>query len=733
MTDNSGPRDVAAERVDKVVCRECGGSIDVSQYEMFATAQCPDCGVKLTVPGRLDDFVLLRVMGKGSAGTTYMARDTTLGRDVAIKVLSPELSKDRAMLNAFENEAHALASLNHPNVTQIHAMHTGGERRLPYLVMELVPGGPLDRHFTKDQPMYEQRALEIAVDVAGGLRAAAGIGLIHGDVKPGNILLDNHGTAKLVDFGMARFGGGRISETEAQGTPYYASPEQVRRGETDFRTDMYSLGATLYHVLAGVPPFVGKTVQEVREARLSRPAPDIRTARPDLHEAAAAAIARMLQADPDKRHRSYDDLLADLENALEQLAPGAGKARVAATSVLADEAQTPRTPAEQMREFEPSRPPVPSRLDRIKRLIPSWGASLAIHICLLVVFATITWIVVRQGTRDRVLSLAPVGEDPQGVARPGGRRGGPAERPAPRPATPAKAEMSLPAPPQTESPAETLKDLPAPEISVSIDGPPDTTRSLVDTLAKFTEAGGAGFGSGRGVLAGTSRGFGDEIGKLRGTGLDVVLVIDATDSMSPYIEQAKHRLRRILDVVTGLVPKARFGIVAYKDYGDDYGPKAVKSMKLTSRIADVRKFIDDIVAGGGGDIPEPINEALKAATNAKAMTWTKWRRNVIILVGDSPIHASGRSEAFKAAAAFAAARGTINVIDVGGSGDQGTPRRTVQPDLRKIALSGKGSAFLLKDKDKFWRHLIVSVFGRRFEQDVNIIIEKFAKDKDGAK
>ncbi|MCX5683673.1 MAG: VWA domain-containing protein, partial [Planctomycetota bacterium] len=230
-----------------------------------------------------------------------------------------------------------------------------------------------------------------------------------------------------------------------------------------------------------------------------------------------------------------------------------------------------------------------------------------------------------------------------------------------------------------------------------------------------------------GILDGTSPGFGKLVGNLRGTGLDLVLVVDATDSMTPYIEQAKARLREVLNVVTGLVPNARVGVVAYKDYGDDYGPTACRLMGLTDNHQAVRKFIDETIAGGGGDIPEPIHEALAAATSAKQMGWNLRRKHVIILVGDSPCHSSGRAAAYSLAAAFAKDGGVINVIDTGGTGAAGQARTALQPDLQRIARDGGGSAFLLTDEPAFWRYLIVSVFGERYERDVNVIIEKFAK------
>jgi hypothetical protein len=240
-------------------------------------------------------------------------------------------------------------------------------------------------------------------------------------------------------------------------------------------------------------------------------------------------------------------------------------------------------------------------------------------------------------------------------------------------------------------------------------------------------AGGGGQGSKGDLLYGTGTGFNEAVGALRGKGLDLVLVLDATDSMTPCIKQAKQRLGEVLNVVTTLVPTARVGMVAYKDYCDDYGPTACKYVRVSSDSNVVRAFMDDIVSGGGGDEPEPINEALKIATDTKLMGWNMARKRVIILVGDSTCHPSGRAEAFRLAKAFGDGRGTINVIDTGGIGDPKDRRAQVQPDLKRVAKDGGGEAFLLVEETEFWQHTIVSVCGERFKADVDMIIQRVAK------
>ena len=251
------------------------------------------------------------------------------------------------------------------------------------------------------------------------------------------------------------------------------------------------------------------------------------------------------------------------------------------------------------------------------------------------------------------------------------------------------------------------------------------TLSGADGVAGGTPSGAGGKGSGGLGMYGTGKGFGDLVGQMRGKGLDVVIVIDATNSMVPYIAQTKKRLRDFMDVVTGLVPDTRLGIVAFKDYGDDYGVTAVKSLKITDKADAVRKFLDDVIAGGGGDDPEPIHEALKEALYPD-FGWRGGRTCVVLLVTDAPVHPSGKKKALELAKALAKRHGTINVIDVGGGDGK---REQVLADLAQIAKEGGGSSYLLQDDKRFWRDLVMMVFGERFKGDVDVIIDRYVKDK----
>jgi len=311
---DAGAIDVIADPVEKIACRKCGRHMDVSRLPSFSKVDCPDCQTRQTVPAILGQFLLLELLGAGGMGAVYQALDKSLGRYVAIKVMKRALGDDPHFVDNFMREARAAAALNHRNMVQIYSC--GQEKGQPYIVMELVSGGRLDEIIGQGNPIEEVRALEIGIDVAEGLRGANDIGLIHGDIKPANILFDKQGVAKIADFGLARFVAWQQDRGEVWGTPYYIAPEKARAQKVDHRSDIYSLGATLYHALGAKPPFDGKTATDVVLARLKNPAIGLRVIRPTLQPETADVIARMLESDPFMRYPTYSSLLADLREAL---------------------------------------------------------------------------------------------------------------------------------------------------------------------------------------------------------------------------------------------------------------------------------------------------------------------------------------------------------------------------------------------------------------------------------
>ncbi len=312
--------EIVVESVTEVSCTACQHPLDVSGLPSFTEIACPECGTPQVVPAKLGNFLLLGLLGKGGMGAVYRGLDTSLDRPVAVKVMLASLGADAEFVETFRREAQATAALNHPNIVQIYSF--GVAHGQPYMVMELLDGGRFDQMIARGEPINEALVLKIGADVAEGLNAAAAIGLIHGDVKPENILLDTNGVAKVVDFGLARFkerGGPAVAGI--WGTPYYIAPEKIRGQQTDARSDIYSLGATLFHALTAKPPFDGETPLDVIKARLKGPAPALKSIRPDINPEVEAIIARTLEVEPIKRYPNYTSLLADIRKTLATLKP----------------------------------------------------------------------------------------------------------------------------------------------------------------------------------------------------------------------------------------------------------------------------------------------------------------------------------------------------------------------------------------------------------------------------
>jgi len=307
------------DRVTEAQCRRCNALIDVSDFEPFQEVECPHCGEQTVVPGRLGDFLLLELIGAGGMGGVYRGIDESLGRPVAIKVMLPSLGEDKEFVEAFKREARAAAKLNHPHIAQIYSF--GQVKGQPYIVMELVPGRGLDKLIESERKLDQGLILKIGCDIAEGLSEADAIGLQHGDIKPENILLDDRMNGKLVDFGIASVAGQAESQEGIWGTPYYIAPEKIRRQKTDARSDIYCLGATLYHALAGTPPFDGKTPLDVVKARLEREPPPLRNVRPEIDESIERIIARMLKRDPAERYPTYASLISDMHKTLRDVRP----------------------------------------------------------------------------------------------------------------------------------------------------------------------------------------------------------------------------------------------------------------------------------------------------------------------------------------------------------------------------------------------------------------------------
>ncbi len=215
--------------------------------------------------------MIVRQIGEGGMSRVFEAEDETLGRRVALKILNRQYSRDSVRLEQFRREAHITANVTHPNVIKLYSV--GYDQGYFYIAMELVGGGSLEQRIRREGHLKEAEALRIGREVAEGLRAAQQLTLIHRDVKPANILFTETGTAKVVDFGLALFvDRGDDQSGELWATPYYVAPEKVIENKEDYRSDIFSLGATLYHAMTGHPPHKADTnaIEDLRRIKCKR-------------------------------------------------------------------------------------------------------------------------------------------------------------------------------------------------------------------------------------------------------------------------------------------------------------------------------------------------------------------------------------------------------------------------------------------------------------------------------
>lgn len=342
---------IETDPMSKMNCAFCGAEIDIEGLPRFSPVACTACGKENNVSAKLGHFVLLKSLGSGGMGTVFLAEDENLGRKVAIKVMQRQLGQDPALFETFRNEAQSAARLNHPHVAQIYSF--GREKGLPYLAMELVNGNKLDGMIESGTVLDPAFVLRVGLEIAEGLKAAEEVGLFHGDIKPDNILFDENMQAKLVDFGIASMASQGAS-SELWGTPYYIAPEKVQKKKNSARSDIYSLGATLYHAIAGQPPYEGADAVAVIKARFAGPPPSLESIRPDVEPEVSRIIGRMMYNDLFMRYPNYGSLINDIKaylaNVPESRKAGPGKrqtirntAAVTPTSSLNIEAATTPT------------------------------------------------------------------------------------------------------------------------------------------------------------------------------------------------------------------------------------------------------------------------------------------------------------------------------------------------------------------------------------------------------
>ena len=299
MESRSGVTDVARSRSRR------GGGNSVSGDHL-----------KLAVKS-LPGYEVLELLGEGGMGVVYKARQKSLDRIVALKVLPPHAAKEASFIKRFIAEARTVAKLNHENI--IAGIDVGEADGTYYFAMEHVEGDSAADLIERQGSLEERFALQITAQMAKALEHAHKHGLVHRDVKPQNILVTRNNLAKLCDLGLAKM------QSEAGvdpagipiGTPNYLSPEQARgQADVDIRSDIYSLGATLYHMLSGRTPFEGQSPMVLLTKHLTEEPPSLRKANPQVSRGAADLVARMMSKEKEDRHQTPTELLEDVERVL---------------------------------------------------------------------------------------------------------------------------------------------------------------------------------------------------------------------------------------------------------------------------------------------------------------------------------------------------------------------------------------------------------------------------------
>lgn len=279
-----------------------------------------ETGVALPEVESIEGFKILGRLGRGGMGTIFRARQLSMDRVVALKVLAPHLAQNEEFVTRFVREAHTAAAVAHPNIIEVYDIGQNGDTH--YIAMEFIDGESLKDVIAREGRVSARRACDIMRQVAMGLAEAHGAGILHRDIKPSNILLTKRDLVKVADFGLAKRPGADVSVTEtgqAIGTPLYFPPEAARGQPLDARSDLYSFGATFYHALAGRPPFEGGSATELALKHTQDEPLPLERAAPDVPRALCGIIDRLLRKNPVKRFQSAQELLTAIESVKAEL------------------------------------------------------------------------------------------------------------------------------------------------------------------------------------------------------------------------------------------------------------------------------------------------------------------------------------------------------------------------------------------------------------------------------
>ena len=396
------------------VCPTCKGKLEADASQSGAQASCPQCGNLVAVPeSRVDTgttlagFRLERRLGKGGMGEVFLARQLSVDRLVAVKVLPPGFAADEHAVARFLHEGRLAARLDHRHTVRVH--EAGEDSGNYYLAMAYVEGESLDRRLERDGRMPEAEALAAVRAVADALAYAwEEFQLLHRDLKPANIMLDRRGRVFLMDLGLAKSLGsdeGLTLSGTIVGTPQYMSPEQAQGfSELTFASDIYSLGVTLYHLVAGVPPFTGKSALEILQHHVhTAPCPPAEC-NPALSDGCSRLIVRMMAKKPEDRHPEWRALLADLDVLLGSAPP----------SSAAVSAPVPAEPAAKIPPQAAARKQAPRAKSRLWRVaFAAAGALLALLLAVFLLRGRGGRVAATERTVEPVPVPAPVAAVPQ--------------------------------------------------------------------------------------------------------------------------------------------------------------------------------------------------------------------------------------------------------------------------------------------------------------------------------
>jgi serine/threonine protein kinase len=310
---------VNGERISKEVKLAYGMTIRTGET-LFIFREQTVAGEGALAGKRLGGYHLLTRIGVGGMGEVYRAQQESLGRVVALKILSPELTSDRSFVEKFVKEARAAGKLNHPNVVHVHEVTE--ENGLYFFSMELIEGGSVQDLVSKGRRLDAKHAADIILQAARALEFAEKAGIVHCDIKPDNLMLTANGDVRLADLGIAKTLNEKGMAEQSDGvfgSPHFMAPEQARGLPMDHRSDLYSLGVTFYRILLGKVPFGGKDAREIMEKQVFEEPPSPRKIDPNLPAMIYTVLAKLLKKKPAERYQTASALIKDLELVLKQL------------------------------------------------------------------------------------------------------------------------------------------------------------------------------------------------------------------------------------------------------------------------------------------------------------------------------------------------------------------------------------------------------------------------------